>query len=58
MANTAEYKKFKKQVIANANWECEICHCSDDFTVHHMLKQSTFPEYKLDPVLIKAKPLR
>lgn len=50
MANTAEYKKFKKQVIVNANWECEICHRSDDLTVHHMLKQSTFPQYKLDPV--------
>lgn len=50
MANTVEYKKFKKQVLINAQWECEICHTSDGLTVHHMLKQSTFPQFKLDPV--------
>lgn len=50
MANTVEYKKFKRQVLINACWECEICHTSDGLTVHHMLKQSTFPQYKLDPV--------
>lgn len=50
MANTVEYRKFKRQVLVNAQWECEICHTSDDLTVHHMLKQSTFPQFKLDPV--------
>ena len=50
MANIVEYKKFKRQVLMNAQWECEICHTSDGLTVHHMLKQSTFPQYRLDPV--------
>lgn len=50
MANTVAYKKFKKQVLINAQYECEICHISDGLTVHHMLKQSTFPQCKLDPV--------
>ena len=50
MANTVEYKKFKRQVLQNAQFECEICGISDGLTVHHLLKQSTFPQFKLDPV--------
>lgn len=50
MANMVEYEKFKRQVLQNAQWECEICGTSDGLTVHHMLKQSTFPQFKLDPV--------
>lgn len=50
MANNIEYKKFKRQVLQNAQFECEICGTSDSLTVHHMLKQSTFPQHKLDPV--------
>jgi len=49
--NTVAYKKFKRQVLINAGWECEICGIgAEDLTVHHMLKQSTFPRYKLDPI--------
>lgn len=50
MANTIEYRKFKKVVLEKAGWQCEICGISDALTVHHLLKQSTFPQYKLDPV--------
>ena len=50
MANTVAYRKFKRQVLQNAQFECEICGTSDGLTVHHMLKQSTFPQYRLDPV--------
>lgn len=50
MANTVEYRKFKRQVLQNAQFECEICGTSDGLTVHHLLKQSTFPQYRLDPV--------
>lgn len=50
MANIVAYKKFKKQVLQNAQYECEMCGTSDGLTVHHMLKQSTFPQYKLDPI--------
>ena len=50
MANNTEYRKFKRQVLTNAQFECEICGTSDGLTVHHMLKQSTFPQYRLDPV--------
>ena len=50
MANTVEYKKFKRQVLQNAQFECEICGTSDGLTVHHLLKQSTFPQYRLDPI--------
>lgn len=50
MANTVEYRKFKRQVLENAGWQCEICETSDALTVHHLLKQSTFPQYRLDPV--------
>lgn len=50
MPSIVEYKKFKKQVLINAQWECEICHVSDGLTVHHLLKQSTFPQYKLNPI--------
>ena len=45
-----QYNAFKKQVLENAGYTCEICGTSDGLTVHHMLKQSTFPQYKLDPV--------
>lgn len=44
-----DYQKFKKKVIENAGYECEMCHTSEGLTVHHMLKQSTFPQYRLDP---------
>ena len=54
MANTIEYKKFKKQVLINAQWECEICHTSDGLTVHHMLKQSTFPQFKKTNLLLAS----
>lgn len=50
MANNTEYRKFKKQVLVNAQWECEICHVGDGLTVHHLLKQSTFPQYRLDSI--------
>ena len=50
MANTVAYRKFKRQVLQNAQFECEICGTSDGLTVHHLLKQSTFPQYRLDPV--------
>jgi hypothetical protein len=50
MSQLVEYRKFKKQVLQNANFECEICGTSDGLTVHHMLKQSTFPQFRLDPV--------
>lgn len=51
MSSIVEYRKFKRQVLLNAQWECEICHTSDSvLTVHHMLKQSTFPQYKLEPI--------
>lgn len=48
--NTAEYRRFKRIVFVNAEFECEICGSSDTLTVHHLLKQSLFPQYRLDPV--------
>lgn len=44
--NVAKYCTFKKQVIKNAGYECEICKTTVDLTVHHMLKQSTYPQYR------------
>lgn len=44
------YQLFKREVFKRANFECECKNC--DFTpnsVHHLLKQSTYPEYKEDP---------
>ena len=44
------YKLFKKQVLENANYQCENIHCDADANqIHHFLKTSTFPEYKTDP---------
>lgn len=44
------YQEFKEQVLKNADYECEICHTSDGLTVHHLLKQSTYPQYRTDPI--------
>lgn len=44
------YSAFKRQVIKNAQWGCEICGTAEDLTAHHMLKRSTFPQYTLDPI--------
>lgn len=44
------YTDFKKKVIENADGMCEICGTYESLTVHHLLKQSTYPQYKLDPI--------
>ena len=45
-----DYKKFKKQVLENADGRCESPHCDADADqVHHFFKTSTYPEYKIDP---------
>lgn len=45
------YADFKEAVMKRAGYECEICHTSGSgLTVHHLLKQSTYPQYKLDPI--------
>jgi hypothetical protein len=44
------YQLFKREVFKRANYECEVKCCeSSAETVHHLLKQSTYPEFKEDP---------
>ena len=44
------YQKFKRAVMTRANYECECRNCTTFAeTVHHLLKQSTYPEFKEDP---------
>ena len=45
------YTKFKKTVLANAKYSCEVPGHEDELAdqCHHFLKQSTYPEYREDP---------
>ncbi len=44
------YSRFKKFVLDRCGRRCENPHCDADANqVHHFLKTSTYPEYKLDP---------
>jgi len=44
------YTLFKRKVFLRANYECECRHCERPAdSVHHLLKQSTYSEFKLDP---------
>jgi hypothetical protein len=44
------YQSFKREVFRRANRSCECKGCdSVAETVHHLLKQSTYPEFKEDP---------
>ena len=49
------YPSFKRDVVKASGYQCEAifedgyrCEAHPD-TVHHFLKQSTFPQYKEDP---------
>lgn len=49
------YPSFKRDVVKASGYQCEAifedgyrCEAPPD-TVHHFLKQSTFPQYKEDP---------
>lgn len=45
------YARFKRAVLDAAGWQCEVpgCDSSENLTVHHFLKQSTWPQYAEDP---------
>jgi len=44
------YSSFKKEVMRRCGGVCENPHCDATAeTVHHFLKQSTWPEYAVDP---------
>lgn len=44
------YQSFKREVFRRSNHGCECKGCDISAeTVHHLLKQSTYPEYKEDP---------
>ena len=44
------YQLFKREVFKRANLTCECKNCdSVPNSVHHFLKQSTFPSFKEDP---------
>lgn len=44
------YQSFKRAVVKAAGYQCEVPGCDGPAeTVHHFLKQSTFPQYKEDP---------
>jgi hypothetical protein len=44
------YSRFKMAVVRNAGYACEnpYCESSEHLTVHHFLKQSTYPEFAED----------
>lgn len=45
------YRAFRRAVLEAAGWQCEnpSCDASQSLSVHHFLKQSTFPQYSKDP---------
>lgn len=45
------YAAFKRAVVKAAGFQCENPSCGDhrDLTVHHFLKQSTWPQHAEDP---------
>lgn len=45
------YSSFKRKVLERAHWTCENPNCdsTEHLTVHHFLKQSSYPQYSEDP---------